>query len=115
MKRYKLKIICRILLLLPVLAGCTDDELLQRSGVVEGIPTTVDINVGTVANTAKTRSALLESEERKIYDLYLWVFNASGDVEFSREYPRSDLYQGQATLRRPRARLTVTPPRAWDF
>ena len=98
MKRYKLKIICRILLLLPVLAGCTDDELLQRSGVVEGIPTTVDINVGTAANTAKTRSALLESEERKIYDLYLWVFNASGDVEFSREYPRSDLYQAASDL-----------------
>ena len=98
MKRYKLKIICRILLLLPVLAGCTDDELLQRSGVVEGIPTTVDINVGTAANTAKTRSALLESEERKIYDLYLWVFNVSGDVEFSREYPRSDLYQAASDL-----------------
>ena len=85
-------------MLLPVLAGCTDDELLQRSGVVEGIPTTVDINVGTAANTAKTRSALLESEERKIYDLYLWVFNASGDVEFSREYPRSDLYQAASDL-----------------
>lgn len=98
MKRYKLKTICRILLLLPVLAGCTDDELLQRSGVVEGIPTTVDINVGTAVNTAKTRSALLESEERKIYDLYLWVFNASGDVEFSREYPRSDLYQAASDL-----------------
>ncbi len=98
MKRYKLKTICHILLLLPVLAGCTDDKLFQRSGVVEGIPITVDINVGTAANTAKTRSALLESEERKIYDLYLWVFNASGDVEFSREYPRRDLYQAASDL-----------------
>lgn len=98
MKRYKLKTICRILLLLPVLVGCTDDEFLQRSGVVEGIPTTVDINVGTAANTAKTRSALLESEERKIYDLYLWVFDSRGSVEFSREYPRAELYQAAAAL-----------------
>ena len=98
MKRYKLKTICCILLLLPVLVCCTDDGLLPRNGVVEGIPVTVDINVGTAANTLRTRSALLENEERKIYDLYLWVFNASGDVEFSREYPRSDLYQAASDL-----------------
>ena len=98
MKRYKLKTIYCILLLLPVLVCCTDDGLLQRNGVAEGIPVTVDINVGTAANTLRTRSALLENEERKIYDLYLWVFNASGDVEFSREYPRSDLYQAASDL-----------------
>ena len=98
MKLYKLKITCFLMLLLPFLTYCTDEEILQRSGVVEGIPTTVDISVGTAANTAKTRSALLESEERKIYDLYLWVFNASGDVEFSREYPRSELYQAATDL-----------------
>ena len=61
--------------------------MFQRSGVVEGVPTAVDINVGTAANTVKTRSALQESEERKIYNLYLWVFNSSGVVEFSRELP----------------------------
>ena len=98
MKLYKLKITCFLMLLLPFLTYCTDEEILQRSGVVEGIPTTVDISVGTAANTAKTRSALLESEEREIYDLYLWVFNASGDVEFSREYPRSELYQAATDL-----------------
>lgn len=98
MKLYKLKITCFLMLLLPFLTYCTDEEILQRSGVVEGIPTTVDISVGTAANTAKTRSALLESEERRIYDLYLWVFNASGDVEFSREYPRSELYQAATDL-----------------
>lgn len=65
MKRYKLKITYFILLLLPLLASCTDEDILQRSGVAEGIPTTVDISVGTAANAAKTRSALLESEERK--------------------------------------------------
>ena len=66
MKRYKLKIIYFFFLLLPVLACCTDEEMFQRSGVVEGVPTAVDINVGTAANTVKTRSALQESEERKI-------------------------------------------------
>lgn len=91
MKRYKLKTTYFILLLLPLLVCCTDEDLIQRNGVMEGIPTTVDISVGTAANTAKTRSVLLESEERKIYDLYLWVFNASGGVEFSREYPREEL------------------------
>lgn len=98
MKRYKLKIIYFFFLLLPVLACCTDEEMFQRSGVVEGVPTAVDINVGTAANTVKTRSALQESEERKIYNLYLWVFNSSGVVEFSREYLRGDLYQAVSDL-----------------
>ena len=98
MKRYKLKITYFILLLLPLFASCTDEEIFQGSGVTEGVPTTVDISVGTAANTAKTRSALLESEERKIYNLYLWVFNSSGNVEYSREYSRADLIQAATDL-----------------
>ena len=98
MKRYKLKITYFILLLLPLFASCTDEEIFQGSGVTEGVPTTVDISVGTAANTAKTRSALLESEERKIYNLYLWVFNSSGNVECSREYSRADLIQAATDL-----------------
>ena len=98
MKAYRLKITCFILLLLPVLTCCTDEELLRGSGVPEGVPTTVDISVGTAANRAKTRSGLLEGEERKIYDLYLWVFDSRGGVEFSREYPRAELYQAAAAL-----------------
>ena len=98
MKRYKLKITYFILLLLLLFASCTDEEIFQGSGVTEGVPTTVDISVGTAANTAKTRSALLESEERKIYNLYLWVFNSSGNVECSREYSRADLIQAATDL-----------------
>lgn len=98
MKRYKLKIIYFTLLLLPFFASCTDEDILQKGGVTEGVPTIVDISVGTAANTAKTRSALLESEERKIYDLYLWVFNSSGNMEFSREYSRKELYQAATDL-----------------
>ena len=90
MKAYRLKITCFILLLLPVLTCCTDEELLRGSGVPEGVPTTVDISVGTAANRAKTRSGLPEGEERKIYNLYLWVFDSRGGVEFSREYPRAE-------------------------
>lgn len=98
MKRYKLKITYFILLLLSLFASCTDEEIFQGSGVTEGVPTTVDISVGTAANTAKTRSVLLESEERKIYNLYLWVFNSSGNVEYSREYSRADLIQAATDL-----------------
>ena len=98
MKRYKLKITYFILLLLSLFASCTDEEIFQGSGVTEGVPTTVDISVGTAANTAKTRSTLLESEERKIYNLYLWVFNSSGNVECSREYSRADLIQAATDL-----------------
>ena len=98
MKRYKLKITYFILLLLSLFASCTDEEIFQGSGVTEGVPTTVDISVGTAANTAKTRSVLLESEERKIYNLYLWVFNSSGNVECSREYSRADLIQAATDL-----------------
>ena len=53
MKAYRLKITCFILLLLPVLTCCTDEELLRGSGVPEGVPTTVDISVGTAANRAR--------------------------------------------------------------
>ena len=98
MKRYKLKITYFSLLLLSLFASCTDEEIFQGSGVTEGVPTTVDISVGTAANTAKTRSVLLESEERKIYNLYLWVFNSSGNVEYSREYSRADLIQAATDL-----------------
>ena len=98
MKRYKLKITYFILLLLSLFASCTDEEIFQGSGVTEGVPTTVDISVSTAANTAKTRSVLLESEERKIYNLYLWVFNSSGNVEYSREYSRADLIQAATGL-----------------
>lgn len=98
MKRYKLKITYFILLLLSLFASCTDEEIFQGSGVTEGVPTTVDISVGTAANTGKTRSVLLESEERKIYNLYLWVFNSSGNVEYSREYSRADLIQAATDL-----------------
>ena len=98
MKRYKLKITYFLLLVLSLFASCTDEEIFQGSGVTEGVPTTVDISVGTAANTAKTRSVLLESEERKIYNLYLWVFNSSGNVEYSREYSRADLIQAATDL-----------------
>lgn len=98
MKQYKLKISCLIILLLPLLAACTDEDFLSKGGIEEGIPTTVDINVGTATNTAKTRSTLLESEEKKIHNLYLWVFNSSGKIEFSREYSRADLRQAATDL-----------------
>ena len=104
MKRYKLKITYFILLLLPLFASCTDEEIFQGSGVTEGVPTTVDISVGTAANTAKTRSALLESEERKIYNLYLWVFNSSGNVEF----------RLQLILQHPQVKWMQMRPPAWD-
>ena len=99
----------------PFLTCCTDEELLRGSGVPEGVPTTVDISVGTAANRAKTRSGLPEGEERKIYDLYLWVFDSRGGVEFSREYPRAELYQAAAAFgKRQPARRTRMHPRAWD-
>lgn len=113
MKAYRLKITCFILLLLPVLTCCTDEELLRGSGVPEGVPTTVDISVGTAANRAKTRSGLPEGEERKIYNLYLWVFDSRGGVEFSREYLRSFIRPLLPWKRQP-ARRTRMHPRAWD-
>lgn len=42
MKRYKLKITYFILSLLPFLASCTDENILQKSSVTEGVPTIVD-------------------------------------------------------------------------
>ena len=40
-------------MLLPVLTCCTDEELLRGSGVPEGVPTTVDISVGTAGHNGK--------------------------------------------------------------
>ena len=110
MKRYKLKITYFILLLLPLFASCTDEEIFQGSGVTEGVPTTVDISVGTAANTAKTRSALLESEERKIYNLYLWVFNSSGNVSIQ----EPTLFRLQLILQHPQVKWMQMRPPAWD-
>ena len=106
MKAYRLKITCFILLLLPVLTCCTDEELLRGSGVPEGVPTTVDISVGTAANRAKTRSGLPEGEERKIYNLYLWVFDSRGGV--------GSFIRPLLPWKRQPARRTRMHPRAWD-
>ena len=114
MKAYRLKITCFILLLLPVLTCCTDEELLRGSGVPEGVPTTVDISVGTAANRAKTRSGLPEGEERKIYNLYLWVFDSRGGVEFSRSIPVRSFIRPLLPWKRQPARRTRMHPRAWD-
>lgn len=86
-----------LVLFVCLFSSCTDDTF-EDSGVLEGVPTTLQINVSTAANRIKTRSNLLESEERKIYDLYLWIFNSSGAVEYSHEYSRADLYQAASDL-----------------
>ena len=99
MKRYKLKITYFILLLLPLFASCTDEEIFQGSGVTEGVPTTVDISVGTAANTAKTRSALLESEERKIYNVSI---------------QEPTLFRLQLILQHPQVKWMQMRPPAWD-
>ena len=114
MKRYKLKITYFILLLLPLFASCTDEEIFQGSGVTEGVPTTVDISVGTATNTAKTRSALLESEERKIYNLYLWVFNSSVTWNAHVSIQEPTLFRLQLILQHPQVKWMQMRPPAWD-
>ena len=114
MKRYKLKITYFILLLLPLFASCTDEEIFQGSGVTEGVPTTVDISVGTAANTAKTRPPYWKVKREKSITFICGfsILPVTWNAHVSIQEPT--LFRLQLILQHPQVKWMQMRPPAWD-
>lgn len=68
-----------VLLALTVLVyGCSMNERISDGPVREGIPTFVTLGYETPESTVETRAALDEEYENRIENIYLFVFNSSG-------------------------------------
>lgn len=82
---------------LTFLSSCMDEELNARK-IEEGRPVQIELAFGMVESQLKTRSALEDEEEKKLFNLYLWVFDRLGNLEFSKEYDQTALYQAAEDL-----------------
>ena len=109
MKRYKLKITYFILLLLPLFASCTDEEIFQGSGVTEGVPTTVDISVGTAANTANWK---VKREKSITFICGFSILPVTWNAHVSIQEPT--LFRLQLILQHPQVKWMQMRPPAWD-
>lgn len=66
------------------LAGCKDEEWPNGSGVqiVEGVPVNLSLRFTTTAQTVKTRVVQKPETEYNVENLYLFVFNGDGSLEW---------------------------------
>lgn len=79
MKQYKLHITALFLSIL-FLLGCSDENMVEKGTVKEGIPTTVKFGFSTDAFAEiKTKSQLSESTESIVEDLFVLIFHKVGD------------------------------------
>lgn len=81
-----------ILLLSLLPFACVKDDMLD-SCIQTSRPVEVLLDIKAQANTHKTRAAVDNTEERKIYSLLLAVFNSSGERELLKEYSYEELLQ----------------------
>ena len=79
MKQYKLHITALFLSIL-FLLGCSDENMVEKGTVKEGIPTTVKFGFSADAFAEiKTKSQLSESTESIVEDLFVLIFHKVGD------------------------------------
>lgn len=91
MKRYSLYIITVVIGLF-VLNACQNDDVVDRTEVVEGIPVTLSIPFSLIdSKEVTTKSDLTTEQENQIKDLYLFIFNKQGNLEYGA--PFTGLYQ----------------------
>ena len=69
------------LILAILFSSCTKDPLTQGGGKVqEGLPTQVKLSFRTAENRVETRAAQDASYESRVNNLYVFIFNAAGEV-----------------------------------
>ena len=61
------------------LYGCVKEDVLLRKTVEEGIPTTFEIGYTVAQSRVFTRAALDDSYENRVENIYILVFDASGN------------------------------------
>lgn len=72
------------------LCACADDEIYSPASVKEGIPVTMHFDLSVTGMEVKTR-ALPDAEENRINDLYVFVFNTSGQLKNSKFYNTDEI------------------------
>ena len=74
-----------------LLAGCTRQERFPSTAFQEGIPTRVSIQYESEVSIVETRADSGPNYENRIDNLYLFVFNSSGDRQALLENEDGDL------------------------
>lgn len=72
------------------LSACADDEIYSSTHVKEGIPVTINFGLSLTGMEKLTRG-LPETEENRINDLYVLVFDRSGKLKNSKFYKTEDI------------------------
>lgn len=71
------------LIVLLVVVSCVDNTFMDnRTPVIEGVPTTVQLTFESEDSYVVTRSEQNASTEKRVNNLYVFVFDANGDVHF---------------------------------
>lgn len=74
-------------LILAILFSCTKDPLTQGGGKVqEGLPTQVELSFRTAESQVETRAAQDAIYESRVNNLYVFIFNAAGEVHYRHFY-----------------------------
>ena len=83
-------------LLILSLSSCKD-ETFDFNEVEEGLPAEVTLKIKTEGNTVVSRAALDEKIENMVDNIYLFIFDSSGNIHDRKFYPASDLHYGTTT------------------
>lgn len=89
------------LLLLPLLVSCSTDLTDDQPVVQEGDPVTLLLRIGaqTPAETVVTRQTMPEiSDESKIWNLYLYIFDSEGNKMYGRYFDVADALSSTAAV-----------------
>lgn len=70
--------------------ACADDEIYSSTNVKEGIPVTINFGL-SVTGMEKLTRGLPETEENRINDLYVLVFDRSGKLKNSKFYNTNEI------------------------
>ncbi|WP_185911622.1 MULTISPECIES: fimbrial protein [Bacteroides] len=70
--------------------ACADDEIYSSANVKEGIPVTINFGL-SVTGMEKLTRGLPETEENRINDLYVLVFDRSGKLKNSKFYNTNEI------------------------
>jgi len=72
--------------------ACADDDIYTSTAIKEGIPVEINLSLTIPGMDKITTRALPESEESRVNDLYVLVFDAtSGSLKSRKFYPTDDI------------------------
>lgn len=66
--------------------ACSREELLNLSGT----PASLILSINTMQNDEKTRAVSPEQAEKRIFNLYIFVFNKDGSIDYQKYHPLNE-------------------------